>query len=429
VQARPRDGLESVVDADVGQDTVEDAGPATDVAATDVALLPRRAAELWPGWRGLRDRLATVLRPARWAISAYIISRLLLLAVASGVAILGHHRFGEAAARFDGRWYLLLAEHGYPQTALHAKSTLGFFPLYPLIARAVAWVTAMPIPLAALLTSLAGGLAAAVLVQRLATEWWGEHAGRRAVLVFCLFPGSVVFSMAYSECLTLPLAVGCLLALRSQRWWVAGLLAGLATAVEPVALVLVPVCIVAAVTQIRRRGWRDPVARRSLAAPLLAPLGIGCLAIFFWIWTGTPFAAYLAQHYGWHQQNQPLALLTLPVAKHLLSHIGQLIAHVLTWNIVDGILGGVFLVWSIVALVRLRRELTAGALALPLGIAAVTLWSILTPPNARMALIAFPAVIVWGRRLSGLRFVLFIAVEVAVLLVTSALTFSGHMLP
>lgn len=427
MQARPRGATEPVVDADVDQDAVAAAAPTADeAAATDVGLRSRRAAELLAR---LRDRLATVLGPARWAIAAYCVSRLLLLAVAGGVAIFGHHRFDEAAARFDGRWYLLLAEHGYPVTALHAKSTLGFFPLYPLVARTLAWVTTMPVPVAALLTSLAGGLAAAVLVQRLATGWWGEQAGRRAVLIFCLFPGSVVFSMAYSECLTLPLAVGCLLALRSQRWWLAGILAGLATAVEPVALVLVPVCIVAAVRQIRRSGWSDPVARRSLAAPLLTPLGIGCLAIFFWIWTGTPFAAYLAQHYGWHQQNQPLALLALPVAKHLLSHTGQLISHVLTWNIVNGLLGGVFLVWSIIVLVRIRRELTAGALALPMGIVAVTLWSILTPPNARMTLIAFPAVIVWGRRLSGYRFVLFVVVEVAVLLATSALTFSGQMLP
>jgi len=438
VQTRPRDTIEPVVEpvdeavvdrdaADQGvtdQETVDQAA-AEQAVRTDAGPLPR-AAE-W--WLRARDRVATVFSPAGWAVAVYGASRLALLAVAGVVAVVGHQPLSEAAARFDGRWYLKLAEHGYPTTALHAKSTLGFFPLYPLVARAVAWVGFMPVPLAALLTSLAGGLVAAVLVQRLATAWWGDQAGRRAVLIFCLFPGSVVFSMAYSECLTLPLAVGCLLAMRSRRWWAAGLLAGLATAVEPVAMVLIPVCIIAAATQIRRLGWRDPAARRSLAAPLLAPLGVGALAVFLWAWTGTPFAAYLAQHYGWHQQNQPLALLALPVARHLFSHIGQLISHVLTWNIVNGVLGAVFLVWSLFALVRVRREVTAGGLALPFGIAAVTLWSVLTPPNARMLLVAFPAVMVWGRRLSGRSLVLFVAVEAAVLLVTSALTFAGLMLP
>jgi len=420
VQTRPRDTI-GPVDAVADQSAVDEAeSPATGADLLSRATVLRQRAV---------DRLTAVLGPARWAITVYAASRLLLFAVAGVVAVVRHQPFREAGYRFDGRWYLKLAQQGYPHAALHAKSTLGFFPLYPLIVRAVALVSALPVPTAAVVTSLIGGLVAAVLVQRLATQWWGDQVGRSAVLIFCLFPGTVVFSMAYSECVTLPLAIGCLLALRSQRWWLAGLLAGLATAVEPVALVLVLVCVVAAATQFRRRGWRDPVARRSLAAPLLAPLGIGALAVFFWIWTGTPFAAYLAQHYGWHQQNQPLALLTLPVAKHLLSHAGQLISDVLTWNIFNGVLGGVFLVWSIVVLFRLRSQVTAGALALPLGIAAVTLWSVLTPPNARLSLLAFPAVIVWGRRLSGRSLVVFIAAEAAILLFTSALTFAGLMLP
>jgi hypothetical protein len=420
VQTRPRDTIDAVVDKDtVDQDAVGRSAPA------HVGLLPR-AADLWQRARG---RVAAVAGPARLAIGAYVLSRLLLVAVAGVVAALNHQRFGTAASRFDGQWFLRLAERGYPTTAYHAKSTLGFFPLYPILARAVAWVSRLPVPSAALLVSLTGGLIAAVLVQRLATEWWGEQAGRRAVLIFCLFPGSVVFSMTYPECLTLPLAIGCLLALRSQRWWVAGLLAGLATAVEPVALVLVPVCVLAAVKQIRRSGWHSPEARRSLAAPLLSPLGIGGLAIFFWAWTGTPFAAYLAQHYGWHQQNQPLALLALPAAKHLFSHVGTVVSHIFAWNTFDGIFGGVFLVWSVIALIRVRREVSPGGLSLPIGIAAVTLWSILTPPNARMLLIAFPAVLVWGRRMSGRRLALFVAVETALLLFTSALTFAGLMLP
>ncbi len=376
-----------------------------------------------------RDRLAATLGAAGWPVAVYCASRLLLLTVASVVAVVTHHSLANDAFLFDGRWYLRLTEHGYPVRPLHAKSTLGFFPLYPLVVRAVAWVCVMPVPQAALVTSIAGGLAAALLVQRLAAAWWGEQAARRAVLVVCLFPGSIVFSMAYSECLTIPLAVGCLLALRSRRWLIAGLLAGLATAVEPVALVLIPVCAAAAVAQVRSLGWRDPAARRSVAAPLLAPLGIAGLAVFLWTWTGTPFAAYLAQHYGWHQQSEPLALLALPVARHLLSQPAQLVPRIFAWNIWNGILGGVFLGFSVRALLRVRGELSVGALMLPAGIAALTLWSIMTPPNARMALVAFPAIMVWGRRLSGRAFGLFVAVEVLVLVLTSALTFSAHMLP
>lgn len=362
-------------------------------------------------------------------VVVYTGSRLLLVTVAGLVSLAGHREFASGFFLFDGQWYLRLAEHGYPDLPLRTQSTLGFLPLYPLAVRAVAWALALPLRLAALVTSFLGGLAAAILVQRLATSWWGERAGDQATLVFSLFPGSIVFSMAYSECLTVPLGVGCLLALRSRRWAVAGLLAGLATAVEPMALVLVAVCLAAAGREVRSHGWRDPAARRSMVAPLLAPLGIGGFALFLWAWTGTPFASYFAQHYGWHQQDQPLALLALPLAQHLLGHPHELITQLFSWNILNGLLGGVFLFCSIVVLVRGRRELTPGALVATAGVAAVTLWSVLTPPNARMVLVAFPAVMVWGRRLSGWRLGVYVTAEVILLLLASALTFSGHMLP
>lgn len=78
-----------------------------------------------------------------------------------------------------------------------------------------------------------GGLVATMLVQRLATSWWGQRAGRRAALLFCLFPGSVVFSMVYAKGILIPIAAGCILGLERRRWVLAAVLAGIATATEP----------------------------------------------------------------------------------------------------------------------------------------------------------------------------------------------------
>src|SRR5207248_8651868 len=148
--------------------------------------------------------------------------------------------------------------------------------------------------------SISGGLVTTVLVQGLATGWWGRVAGRKAVLLFCLFPGSVVFFMAYAEGIMLPLAAGCILALQRRRWLLAGLLAGVATATEPEGVVLVLVCAVSALVELRRGGWRDRQARRSMLAPLLSLTGVVSFASFLWAWTGTPFASLLAQRYAWH---------------------------------------------------------------------------------------------------------------------------------
>ena len=109
---------------------------------------------------------------------------------------------------------------------------------------------------AGVLISTAGGAIATYYVYRLAADWWDRQTAFRAAVLFIVFPGSVVFSMVYSEGLLLPLAAGCLFALGRKRWLVAGLLAGFATAVQPVALALIVACAAAALAEWRRSGWR-----------------------------------------------------------------------------------------------------------------------------------------------------------------------------
>jgi hypothetical protein len=374
-------------------------------------------------------RLAAVLAGAAFPAAAYVASRGVVLVLASILAARGHRSLLGELLVFDGAWYVRLAEHGYPHAVPDGHSTLGFLPLYPLAARALGDLASLGTPIGALAVSGVGGLVATVLAHRLAASWWGERAARRAVLLFVLFPGSVVFSLAYSEGLALPLVLGCLLALRSRRWLLAGALAGAATAVEPVAAVIVPVCAVVALRHLRSEGWRNPRARRCLLAPLLAPTGLAAVGAFEWAWVGTPFATVIAQHEGWHQQASPLGLLDLPLVRHLLATPVDALAYLSTWNLWNAVAGGAFLAASLVALWRVRGELSSGALGWAAGVAVLCAWSVLTPPNARMVLVAAPAVLVWARRLPPARLGLFLGVEAIAFVAMSGLTLSGRMLP
>ena len=134
---------------------------------------------------------------------------------------------------------------------------------------------------AGVLISTAGGAIATYLVYRLATDWWDRRVAFRAGVLFILFPGSVVFSMVYSEGLLLPLAAGCLFALGRKRWLLAGVLAGFGTAVQPVAIVLVFVCATAALIELRRTGWPRRVLKKVIVAPALSLAGISAFAVLF----------------------------------------------------------------------------------------------------------------------------------------------------
>ncbi len=352
----------------------------------------------------------------------------MVIALAAGAVT--HHSLTSELGRWDGTWYGQIASAGYPGHTSRYPSALGFFPLYPI---AIWFVVHLPGPpnsviVAGLLISLAGGLLATVLVQRLATGWWGEAAGRRAVVMFCLFPGSIVFSMAYAEGLLIPLVAGCLLALQRRRWVLAGLLAGLATAVQPDAVALVLACGVAAGFELHRNGWRDRRAARSLLAPVLSLTGVVAFAVFLWVWTGTPFATLDAQRDGWGEGLDPLALvhqgrqLAQELAEVNLSHLNMNVGPA------AAVLGALVLIGGLALLLRPPRKVSVEALAFSLGIGLLAVLSENVPPNARILITAFPVVVVFAQRCEHRRYGWLIATTTALLVVMSALTYGGRSL-
>jgi len=388
-----------------------------------IAALPGRATTGIV--RATARRAVDVAREQRFAISVYVGSRILLLVVALADSPLQHRSFASELTNWDGFWYTNLASRGYPTHVSHLQTTLGFFPFYPMVMWLVEHVTFCSYAVSGLIIAGVGGLLATVLVERLCAQWWGPQSARRAALLFCAFPGSIVFSMDYSEGVLIPLVAGCLLALRSRRWVLAGVLAGVATAVGPDAIAIVLACAVASAIELRAAGWRDASARRSLVAPLLAPVGIVAFGIFLWVWTGTPLATFRAQHYGWGERTDPLALFhqARTLASELsLKHFDY---HAVNLNIIVGLAGALVLVVGVVLLLRRPRLVSPAAIAWTLGVGFLAVTSEYTPPNPRLLLTAFPAVLVIAHRTHGRSFRWVLGASTVLLVVMSAITYVG----
>jgi hypothetical protein len=387
--------------------------------------------------RPLLEWVASTYQRYRWAIFVYLGTRVLLLVVAIVNGALRHHSLVMELSWWDGQLYRQLANHGYPSVVPHVfgqRSTLGFFPLYPLlmwplghaISAATGMVVANGLSVAGVIISLIGGLVMTALVQELAAGWWGPAAARRAVLLFWLFPGSVVFSMVYAEGIALPLAAGCILALQRRRWLLAGVLAGIATATEPEAVVLVLVCAVSAALELRRRGWR--AGRASVVAPLLSVTGVGAFAIYLWAHAGTPFAYTQAQRYGWNEKTDLFALVHL--AKSLANAIS--FSHfnhpTINLNLVVGAGGAILLVILLVLLFKRWREVSIEAYMWTLGITYLCVTSEYTPPNPRLLITAFPIIVVPAYYLKRKGYAAYAIVNGVLLVGLSALTFVGTTL-
>jgi mannosyltransferase PIG-V len=371
-----------------------------------------------------------------WITVLYLAARGLLLLVAYLNGTFGHHNFLHELANWDGLWYRSLANNGYPDHVSYAQTTLGFFPLFPL----TIWAVTQPLMLltshdaiwcatvAGALISAVGGLIATVIVHRLAEGWWDRDTARRATLLFIVFPGSVVFSMVYSEGLLLPLAAGCIYALERRRWVLGGILAGFATAVQPVGLALVPVCAFSAALELRRQGWSLRAARRSFLAPLLSLTGLGAFMAFLWAWTGNPMATYLAQHHGWSETTTPLAMWNMAVKlghQISFSHFNE---PTINLNYVIGLIGGVVLLIWLVLVWFDRREISPEAILWTLAIAFLAYTSSNVPPLPRMLITAFPALLVVARYARGRWFRVIMWGNGVLLAGLSLLTFYGFTL-
>jgi len=271
--------------------TVATNGVATDAAAVDAGRGP-----------GPRLRRSDLFRP----VGIFLASRaVVLLAMWLATRLVLNRSMADVTSTWDGGWYLAVAAGGYPEAVpAIGGSTLAFFPVYPLLVRAVDAVPFVTPIGAGLLVGGLAALGATVVIWLLGRQLLGADVADRAVALLAFFPGSFVLSMVYAEGVMLLLAAGCLLALVRRRWLVAGVLAAAATATRPNAAALIGSCGWAALVAIRSRG-----AWRSLVAPALAPLGIVTFFAYLWARTGEATAWFAAQRAGWEERVVPLAIV------------------------------------------------------------------------------------------------------------------------
>lgn len=343
-----------------------------------------------------------VLRP----IGVYLAARMVVfVALWSASRLVPSTGLATMVLAWDGGWYLETARDGYPTDVeivqgKAVQSTIAFFPLYPLCIRAVHGAFGLSYQAAGLLVAGLAGVVAVVLLRALLDRLWGSEAADRGVVLFCFFPGALALSLTYSEALMLALTIGCLLALASRRWVGAGVLAALATACRPNAIVLVAACGWASFTAIRAgRDWR------SLSAPLLAPLGFVAFQAFLWAHTGTADAWWRTQRDGWGER-----LSAVATWDKIAEFSGAPLVDV---NITVAVAGVVFLAVSTVLLVRARPPATI--LVYTAGIVLLALLSQTLGPRPRFILTAFPLVAVIGRWLRGSTFTLVVGCSATVL--------------
>jgi hypothetical protein len=355
-----------------------------------------------------RPEPAGVIMGTARALGIYAASRVAtVVAMATAAVISPEYALRDIFFRWDGRWYLATADTGYPHAVLppapvqgDAQSTLAFFPGYPLAIRTLRSATGLSTRQAGLLLAVAFGATAAALLWWLVRRLVDAASADRATALFCFFPGSFVLTMVYAEGLMISLALACLLALISRRWLLAGVAAGLATAVRPNALALVAACGWEAARALRRKEWR------AVAAPLLAPAGLVAFFTFLRARTGTVSAWFDTEARGWGEHFDFGVSTWHKFGRVVRDPTGDM-------NEVLATLGLVFLVAAGYLLIRSR--LPSVLTVYTAGVAVLAVGSQILGPRPRFILAAFPLLVAVGVRTRGLVFSVVLATSATLL--------------
>lgn len=155
-------------------------------------------------------------------------------------------RFRDSFLQWDGQWYRQIVLEGYAYRKGH-PSNVAFFPVYPLISKAIATLGRVPSDVSLVCVSnccLIMGYF--VLAMYIGTECTGEEAHWNVLPLVALsvFPTAFFFAMAYTESMCLTFIATAMLGMK-RRWptpWIASVI-GVTTAIRPVGVALLPVFV------------------------------------------------------------------------------------------------------------------------------------------------------------------------------------------
>lgn len=238
------------------------------VAVSSTRLLDRAA------WRDAA--LAWIAQRILFVAVVYV-GRLLTTAHGFSQQVMSWSQLFTGLFGWDANLYVRIAREGYA----HGWET-AFYPILPGLEHLLMGVFGGNPGLAGLIVANVATLLVFGLLRVLVERELGRHVAQRALLYLACFPTAFFLIVPYTESLFLLFSVASFLALRRERWLLAGVCAALAELTRPLGILLIVAMLAEYLARYGRTGqWR--AARRL--APLLGGVALPALALgVFTLW-------------------------------------------------------------------------------------------------------------------------------------------------
>lgn len=216
----------------------------------------------------------------------------------------------DALCIFDCRWYSSIVMDGYALVPSgHDKgdaANWAFFPLSPLVATGVRYLTGVSGDMALIISSRIFFLLSIFSFVKLCLIYSHRVSIFSAAMVVAYQPYAIYGNVGYTESLFLLGTCLSLICMKQRRYVLAGLFGGALSAVRAVGVAL---CLSYAVLFARDVFTNTSDRYRIILGAMLLPLGLSFYMIFLHLWMGDALAFSHIQR-AWHRQMQnPFSVL------------------------------------------------------------------------------------------------------------------------
>ena len=301
---------------------------------------------------------------------------------------------------YDTRHYITIAERGYEADPAWLPA---YFPAYPLMIKAVSPLLLGDSLLAALVISNLCAIIFFWYLYRLIEPEYGPAVAKRAVILAAAFPASFFLFMGYTEAPLLAFMVASIYYARQRKWWLAGLLAAVATLIKQPGILLLAPLVYMYWQQRRASGLpaqaQAPTPQKwSWAWLSLSPLAFLAYSLYRYLYISAPLPGFAdISSLLWFRQStaagsQGLTFPGLPLLGAILTANSD--NPLLPYNLMD--IGFTLLMVALLIGISLKIRSTAYRIfALSVGLVnmSVYMWTYAYRPEANMPrrlLLIFP---------------------------------------
>lgn len=297
----------------------------------------------------------------------------------------------------DSLWFIPIAQHGYVKL-----QQIAFFPMYPLAIRFMHLISGHSYELSAVLVPAISFIFLLYFFGLLVEDQFGQSTAIASMALLTFFPTAFYFATAYSESLFMLFSITACYAARKKHFWLAGLLALLATLTRNTGMLLELVILGEYLAYRKmdyafwRKSWWQKLDWKILSLGII-PLGFAVFLYWQKLHTGHYLAFLMAEKY-WNRSYLPI----WKVYYHAVLIIFHPLMH---WPWYYFAFEFAVLIWSLLAVIFGLRYIRRSPVQMGWWLyLVVSIWVTTTEPPrfdylysyVRFALMLFPAFTYWS---------------------------------